>query len=89
MWLLSMLEKTAKSRKIWPNSNKYRKRIFKMKEDLLTSGAFIWIHQDFFLIPEALLSRKFFVARKKEWVTVPAISQCGSTAKILTTSFSE
>ena len=46
MWRLSMLEKTAKSRKIWPNSNKFRKRFFKMKEDMLTSGTFIWIHQE-------------------------------------------
>ena len=49
-----MLEKAAKSRKIWPNSNKYRKRFFKMKEDMLTSGTFIWIHQELFLIPDAL-----------------------------------
>ena len=40
--------KTAKSRKTWPHSNKYRKRFFKMKEDLLTSGTFIWIHQERF-----------------------------------------
>ena len=41
-----MLEKTAKSRKLWPNSNRYRKRFFKMKKDMLTSGTFIWIHQE-------------------------------------------
>ena len=30
MWRLSMLEKTAQNRKIWRNSNKYRKRWFKV-----------------------------------------------------------